>query len=162
MPTTVVLICLALCCLTGCRSATPAPDKNGPVSYGDVVSGAEKFAFTTEPQDAIFYVVTGWSGSMGSMPIMEDNSYNHRVRRFSNLPIFIAERQVELIENKLPAVCRSGTEIKVSARIQLTSESAVNRSIPPDLHHDQPTESYYSAKILRLDGVQVRYWLCRD
>ncbi|KKQ27370.1 MAG: hypothetical protein US42_C0010G0017 [Candidatus Magasanikbacteria bacterium GW2011_GWC2_37_14] len=123
-------------------------------------SGNEKFVLTTEPQDAEFYIANGWTGGMGSMPIL--NKEKTGTLQYENLPVYFDESQNEIISAKLPSCYEGRPEIKVSAKIQLEKKSGVNYSLPPTEDETIVEESYYEAKVLELKNIEVKATECRD
>lgn len=110
---------------------------------------------------SVFYVPGSyWVGGMGSMPILESAQGN--VKEQDGLPIFIDEETAEIIRARIPSCYVGDTEVKVTARIQLEEESVVMTSIPPDENGNQPTRSFYSAKVLELKDVKVKAEPCEE
>lgn len=110
---------------------------------------------------SVFYVPGSyWVGGMGSMPILE--SVQGNVKEQDSLPIFVDEKNAETIRTRIPSCYVGDAEIKVTARIQLEEKSEVMTSIPPDENGNQPTRSFYSAKILELKDVKVKAEPCEE
>ena len=125
-----------------------------------LVSGDEKFILTTEPQDAVFYIAYGWvGGGGGTMPVLDSE---HNPLQYNNLPVAFDETYLNSVSTKLPSCYEGKPEIKISAKIQLEKRSEINTSIPPDENGNQPEESFYSAKVLKLEDIQVKAQECQD
>ena len=121
----------------------------------------EKIVLTEQSQDAVFRIRTGWTGGMGSFPIMDEEN---RPQQYNDLAIYLDDVQAQKIleDNKMPG-CWVGTPlIKISANITLEPQMGTNYSIPPDDNGKQPTESYYSAKINKIYEVLIKAEKCAD
>jgi hypothetical protein len=123
-------------------------------------NGVQKFVLTEQPQEAVFYIGYGMTGGMGSMPVLKGvDDYN---LVYNNLPVFFSESFERKVGEKLPACYEGKPEIKISAKIQLEKTSSINTSIPPDENGNQPEETYYEAKVLKLNDIQVKAIKCKD
>ncbi len=113
----------------------------------------ENLSLTTEPQDAFFAIATGWSGGMGSMPILEWDT--NTTKTFNDLPLYFDESYRKTVEQKLP-VCFVGTpRIMISATIKLIKKTDTNHSI-----EDAPPETYYEADVERLNDIIIQVEAC--
>jgi len=117
---------------------------------------------TEEPQDAVFYIGPGWTGGMGSAPVLDASG--DRPQQYNGNPIFFDESKVDevLKRGKMPACVTGQAEVKVEANITLSPKTGKNYSIPPD-SNGRPTEQhYYEATLNRLDNVVITYEPCQD
>jgi len=147
-----IIFCVVL---TGCGTNVVDNQNNNIANNSD-----QKFVLTTEPQDAVFYVGTGMDGGMGSMPVLQ-GPHDYTLS-YNDLPVFFSESFADAVRNKLPNCYVGQPEIKIFARIQLQKESGINHSIPPDENGNQPSESYYTASVLKLNDIQVRAEVCKE
>lgn len=139
----------------GCGNVDGKPDTN----FAQKNDGSEeKFVATSEVQDAVFYVAQSWMGGMGSMPVIDVETYSPK--QYENLPVYFDESQVVTVMQKLPKCISGKPEIKISARIQLEKKSGVNTSLPPTEDDAVLEESYYEAKVLELKDIQVKAKEC--
>lgn len=117
------------------------------------VSTEEKFLFTTEPQDAVFNIAIGWTGGMGSMPVLDIKT--GRPKALNGSSIYFDESYRDKVRAKLPSCIVGEPNIVVSANITLTSRRDVNSSIP-----DAPEETYYEAVVNKLNDISVAAEAC--
>ena len=110
-------------------------------------------ALTKEPQDAEFYIRTGWVGGGGSAPILDPSG--NRPLRFNDKPIFFDESKLDKVRElgKVSACTSEGSAILVKANVTLTSRVGVSSSIPPDTAGHRPAVSYYEAVVNKLYNV---------
>ena len=121
----------------------------------------EKFALTTESQDAIFRIGMGWTGGMGGYPIFGRSEY--RPVQYDNQAVYLDDGQAEeLLADKLPSCVIGQPLVKISANISLEKITDTNYSIPPDDYGDFSEESYYSATINELHDILVLAEECQD
>lgn len=109
---------------------------------------SERFAFTTQPQDAVFFIGIHWTGGMGGMPILDIDKT--RPKSMEGLPIFFDAAREKEVQEKLPACVRGTPLIKVTARIQLVRKSGRNASI-----EEAPVQSYYEAMASSISDIDV-------
>jgi hypothetical protein len=115
----------------------------------------EKFQLTEKTQDALFYIGFGWTGGMGSMPVL--NTETDRPKRFNDYPVFFDESYEDTIRVKLPD-CYIGTPtIKISAKIILEKRSGINYSV-----ESRPKRTYYEAKVIEFKDINVQAEECDD
>lgn len=113
----------------------------------------EQFILTERPQEAVFLIASGWTGGMGSMPVL--GGHSGRPKEFRGLPIYLDEAVHDAVIRKLPSCFSGQPVIMVRARIQLERRTDVNTSI-----ESQPSQSYYSARVLELQDVFVEARKC--
>jgi hypothetical protein len=139
------------------KSVNKIETKPKPVVLPKVtVATPIKFSFTTNSQDAVFYISRGWTGGFGEAVL---DAPGGTVEQFNGTAIYINSemaRQIYAI-GKLPECYVGRPTIKVSARIKLALKTGVNSSI-----EDAPKESYYEAVVEKLSGVYVEAEECKD
>ncbi|HAT03642.1 MAG TPA: hypothetical protein DCS29_02575 [Candidatus Magasanikbacteria bacterium] len=115
-----------------------------------------QFEETVESQDAVFYMGQGWTGGMGSFPILEDPG---DAKRMDDLVIFVDDEQAQdIIDNANLPECYVGMSfIKVAAKIHLEKKIGTNFSI-----EEAPEQSYYQAYIDELYNVFVQVEPCEE
>ncbi len=121
-----------------------------------------KLALTEQPQDASFNIATGFTGGMGSTPVL--GALGDRPLEFNYQPIFFDESKVgeALKLGKMPNCVLGRPTINVKANITLTPRTGINYSIPPDRAGRQPTESYYEAVVNKLYSVSITATPCKN
>lgn len=126
----------------------------GCVAEPQITELTEKFSLTDKPQAATFMIGTGWTGGMGSMPVLDWGTNN--VKTFDGAPIYFDEKYREKVESILPT-CYVGTpRITISeTTIILTKVSSTNDSI-----EDAPTQTYYQAVASNLPSITVQAEEC--
>jgi hypothetical protein len=112
----------------------------------------EVFKLTTDTQDAVFYIATGWSGNAGTgMPVIEQGTQDPKLLN-GDLICFDGDYS-ETVLKKLPACVSGQPEIKVAARIYLTRGSG---NSPIDPEYGEKTYTYYEAKVVQLGAIYVK------
>ncbi len=109
----------------------------------------EKFALTTQPQDAVFLTTLGWTGGMGQ-PVLDPAT--DTIKRFRDIPIFVDGARVEeLARSQLPETWRSGRlRILISANIRLVQRRERNFSI-----RSAPKETFWEVELKKVESVRV-------
>lgn len=107
-----------------------------------------------QSQDAVIMIATGWTGGMGSMPVLDEKG---DVMIWNGLPIYFDQSQLENVKLKLPTCFIGSPEIKVSANIMLVQKSSVNSSLL-----EPEEQSYFEAKVNKLYNIEVKAEECVD
>lgn len=143
----VVWSCILLLCVGG--GAWAGKEVRTPTDL------SEKFSLTAKPQNAVFFVGVGWTGGMGSMPVLDVE--RQRPKRMDDLPIFFDESKHDEVRGRLPGCVRGTPLIKVAAKIRLVRKSRPNSSI-----ESAPVQSYYEAVASSISRIDVRAEPCED
>ena len=98
----------------------------------------EKFALTTNRQDAIFYLLQGQIGGPGSVAVFDVQT--GQIKMWDNKPMYVGSKLESHVSNALsPYKCISGNPvIRVAANIVLEEKTYENDSVPGG-----STMSYY-------------------
>jgi hypothetical protein len=115
----------------------------------------QRFQFTTEIQEAVFFIGYGYTGGPGSMPVLDISNWNGRPLRYTdNLPIYMNWNFREQFVSKMPG-CRIGApQIIVSATIRLVQKIGSNSTSPPQ------KQAYYEVEIIALKSIEVAVKPC--
>lgn len=105
--------------------------------------------FTDRPQNAVFHISYGWTGGMGSMPVIDPASGGPI--SFNGIPVFFDESKRETIEGKLPASYYGTPRIKISAEIILVKKEDTNASLPIP-----SKQSYYEAVVTNPNNLEIK------
>lgn len=116
---------------------------------------SERFALTTKPQRAVFFVGSHWTGGMGSMPVLDLKT--ERPKRMEELPIFFDASRKGEVDAKLPGCVRGTPLVKVSADIRLVKKTGTNWSI-----REAPTQSFYEAVASSISKIDVWAEPCEE
>lgn len=120
-------------------------------------SGAAlSFQLSAEPQDAVFLAGQGYTGGLGSMPVLDVSG---NIQQVDGLPVYVDEAQVKTIVEKgnMPSCVVGKPKIEVAAKIHLEKKEDTNSSI-----EDAPTVVYYIAKIDELKHVTIDAQKCEE
>lgn len=110
--------------------------------------------YSVSAQDAIIKIAVGWTGGMGSMPVVDDQG---EAVNWNGVPIYFDESKSEDVKAKLPECFVGQPEIKIAANITLVPKSDVNDSLL------EPVEqNYYSAKVNQIYNIEVKAEKCAD
>lgn len=114
-----------------------------------------QFQLVTTAQDAVFMVGHGYTGGMGSMPLLDDAG---NVQQVDGLPVYVDEQKVKEITAKgnIPSCVVGKPRIEVSGTIHLEKKTSTNSSL-----EDAPEISYYVAKIDELKKVKIDATPCK-
>lgn len=159
----ILLLAALLVFISGCgysaqvdmSKKTPSVSKTAITSPEQLP--AESFVLQEKEQDALFYIATGFSGGMGSSPLIE--KMTGKVKKFNDLPIYLEEARVDEVLKKgnMPSCVEGKPFVAVNATITLKKETGVNTSI-----QDAPTASYYVAKVKTVKDVIILAKPCKE
>ncbi len=117
----------------------------------------ERFRFTEEEQEAVFFIGTGYTGGPGSMPILDISNWNGRPLRYNDdLPIYLNGNFREQLAPKMPGCMIGSPQIIVSATIRMVKKEAV---ISTPNHQKM---AYYEVEVIELNNIEVKTQPCRD
>lgn len=120
-----------------------------------------KIVLTDQPQEAVFWLGNSWVGGMGSYPILRDGRRGQV--QFNGLPVFLNNDDAKKIMADRFPNCSVGTPLIImSANITLEELTKTNFSIEPDENGKQPKQSFYSAKINKLNDLLIQVEECKD
>lgn len=125
-----------------------------------IIAEEEGFSLKKEDKARTFHIAYGWTGGMGSMPILTEP--NGGVKQQDGLAIYFDPSYVKEVGAKLPSCFEGKPDIKVTAKAHLEKKSGINESITPNENNSQPVENYY---ILKVDafagsGIEVKAMAC--
>ncbi|KKW42953.1 MAG: hypothetical protein UY92_C0002G0070 [Candidatus Magasanikbacteria bacterium GW2011_GWA2_56_11] len=132
----------------GCGPIYQSESSPMTVTQASPASGKNVLELILQPQDAQFYVAAGWTGGMGSAPVVDPATGAPVL--FAGAPIYFDESYAKEIEAKLPACYAGEPQIIVTANITLTKRTDINPSIP-----GAPEETYYEAVVNSLKDISV-------
>lgn len=114
-----------------------------------------QFQLVTTVQDAVFMVGHGYTGGMGSMPVLDAQG---NVQIMDGLPVYVDEKKEVEIKAKgnMPSCVVGKPKIEVTAKLHLEKKTESNPSI-----EDAPEVSYYVAKIDELKKVKIDATPCK-
>jgi len=109
------------------------------------------------PQDMVFRMGTGWTGSMGGYPVFENDT--NKIRKFIGISMFVNDADAkEILKQGGLTDCFVGRpNIEVSANVTISLLKGENTST------EEPTmERYYEVKINKLYSVNIDAKECKD
>lgn len=117
---------------------------------------------SSDSQEVVFFMGIGWSGGMGSYPIVREDNMSI-AQKLNDMSIYIEDDFAKYIIQQGGGLqdCYSGTPvIKVSANITLRKTSGNNYSIRDDEYGESSRQSYYEAYINELYDVDIEAKPC--
>lgn len=151
MPKIFILSILFMLTLSGCAFNNSEVIDNKATENGAV--------FSEESQDAEFNIAYGWTGGMGSMPVLNEAG---GVYQYNDLPVYFDDSYYEAVSEKLPNCIEGTPEITISAKAHLQKLSDINYSLPPSEDGVDAMESYYELVVDVLYNIDVKAEECED
>ena len=145
----IILSVLFIITLSGCALDNTVGEK-------DVV---ENTSFSEESQENIFNIAFGWTGGMGSMPVLYEAG---GVYQYNNLPVYFDESYYEIVSEKIPGCIEGTPEITIFAKVFLQESYGINYSLPPTEDGDEVVENYYDLIVDELYSIEVKAEECED
>ena len=110
------------------------------------------------PQDALFYISSGWTGGCGEAVLSPD----HQIVRLNGTPVFLGDASHQRIMQAAgnPRCFHSGDRILVSARVRLTEDRCTRPLPSPDGGVEQDRVDYLRLDVLELRDVISRLTPC--
>lgn len=125
-------------------STLPSPSLEQPMENKPTINYLEdeKFALTTDAQDAVFYLKTNLTGGPGSTAVIDAKTGN--LKMFNGKPLYVESEIASHVKAGLaPYTCIKGNPtLRVSANIKLEEKTETNDSVPGGT-----TQSYYEVKV---------------
>ena len=153
MKKTLILSILFTLTLSGCASTNPE------VEVVDNKAVENSVFFSEESQDAEFNIAYGWTGGMGSMPVLNEAG---GVYQYNDWSIYLDESYYDVVSEKLPGCIEGTPEITIFAKVYLQESYGINYSLPPTEDGDEVVENYYDLMVDELYNIEVKAEECED
>lgn len=110
------------------------------------------------PQDALFYVSSGWTGGCGEAVLGPDN----QIVRLDRMPVFVSDASHQRIMQSAgnPPCFHSGDRILVSARVTLTEDHCTRPLPSPDGGIEEDRVDFLRLDLVELHNVLTRLTPC--
>lgn len=139
--------------LLGTSSLFPAFGQDSTFLSTEQKLEKQRFQFTTEIQEAVFFIGYGYTGGPGSMPVLDISNWNGRPLKFNGDPIYMGDFY-EQLKSKLPGCWINSPQIIVSATIKLVPSVGSISTSPPQ------KRNYYKVEVIELKSIEVTVKPC--
>lgn len=112
-------------------------------------------------QNAVFYITLGYTGDLGSAPVISPRDNMTRVT-INNVPLYFNDKQLDEVKEvgRMPACIVGRPLIRVSAAVTLTKESGWSEPIPGE--EEGFSKEFYQLSLNKIHSISVRAKPCKE